>query len=82
MKYNVTVKRVEQREHKFQVDANSPEEAEDKALELACDHDFGQNSVSFADEEVVSVEGVGTTQLTHALAKIEELQKIAASKGE
>lgn len=62
MKYNVTVKRVEQREHTFEVDADSPEEAEEKALESACDHDFNQNSVSFADEEVVSVEGEGSAE--------------------
>lgn len=55
MKYQVTVRRKEHREHIFEVDAESREEAEDKALEDSCDHDFGENQVHFADEEVVFV---------------------------
>jgi len=55
MKYQVTVRRKEHREHVFEVDAESREEAEDKALEASCDHDFDQNTVHYADEDVTFV---------------------------
>jgi hypothetical protein len=55
MKYQVTVRRKEYREHIFEVDAESREDAEDKALEASCDHDFGQNTVHYADEDVTFV---------------------------
>lgn len=55
MKYKVTVRRVEYRENVFTVDAESAGEAEDMALEASSDHDFNQNSVSHADEEVMNV---------------------------
>ena len=55
MTYQVTVRRTEHREHTFKVEALSREEAEDKAMEAACDHDFGQNTVCHAEEEVASV---------------------------
>lgn len=54
LKYQVTVRRNEYREHTFEVEANSREEAEDKALEASSDHDYSQNTVHYTDEEVVS----------------------------
>lgn len=53
--YKVTIKRIESREHTFTVVAGSKESAEELAIEESYDHDFNQNSVSFADEEIVSV---------------------------
>lgn len=55
MKYNVTVRRKEHREHIFCVEAGSEEEAEDNALEASCDHDFNQNTVHYANEDVTCI---------------------------
>lgn len=53
MKYEVLIVRIEHRKHLFFVDAESLEEAEDKAIEMSCDHDFNQNPVHWAEEEIV-----------------------------
>lgn len=55
MKFQVTVRRAEYRSHVFTVDASSPDEAEEVAMDEAGDHDFSQNSVNHADKEVVMV---------------------------
>lgn len=55
MKYKVTVQRIEYREHGFVVGGATLEEAENNALEEAGDHDFRQNTVCHADEEVTQV---------------------------
>jgi prephenate dehydrogenase len=60
MKYQVTVRRKEHREHVFEVEADSREEAEDKALEASYDHGFNQNQVHYADEDVTFVSAPNT----------------------
>lgn len=55
MKYAVTIQRTEYREHQFQVDADSEDEACDIAMDSVCDYDFGDSPVSSADETVTSV---------------------------
>jgi len=53
MMYRVTIVRQEHREHVFEVEADSMEEAEEKATEESYDHDFGQDKVHYAGQEVV-----------------------------
>lgn len=55
MKYKVTIRRKEYREHVFEVDAKSRAEAEGLAVEASWDHDFGQDRVDHAEEEVISI---------------------------
>ena len=56
MKYLVTIRRKEYREHVFEIDgATSRGEAESEALNMSCDHDFSENTVCHADEEVVYI---------------------------
>ena len=67
MKYQVTVRRKEHREHIFEVEANSSEEAENKALEESCDHDFGMNTVHYADEDVTFVSEPNNARNIHSI---------------
>jgi hypothetical protein len=54
-KFDVTVQRAEYREHTFTVSANSPGEAQEKALDAACDYNFLDSPVHSAKEEVVAI---------------------------
>lgn len=54
-KYKVTIRRVEHREHVFEVEADSKDEAHDLGLEASFEHDFNESPVHHADEDVVSV---------------------------
>ena len=49
MRYEVTIQRIEYREHPFIVEACSDEDAEQMAMELASNHDFAQETVEGAD---------------------------------
>jgi hypothetical protein len=55
MKYRVTVVRIEQREHTFEVEATSPWTAEDAGLEEASNYDFRQNHASSVKNIVTTV---------------------------
>lgn len=57
-KYLVNVCRKEYRTHQFEVEADSPEEAEELAIEDSYNHDFRQDAVCHADAEVILVERV------------------------
>jgi hypothetical protein len=52
--YLVTVSRTETRNHVFCVSAESREEAEELAIENSYDHDFREDRVVHADENVTS----------------------------
>lgn len=54
-RYVVRIRREEHRTHDFEVLAASSENAEELARKAADDHDFLQNSVCFAEEDVISV---------------------------
>ena len=58
MKYLVTVRRKEYREHVFTIEASSKLDAEALALSAADDHDFSENSVDYADEDVVEIKEI------------------------
>ena len=55
MKFLVTVQRTEYKSHEFEVEADSPEAAEDAALDAVGDFDFNCATVGNAEESVVSV---------------------------
>lgn len=57
-KYLVNVCRKEYRTHQFEVEADSPEEAEALAIKESYNHDFRQDAVCYADADVVLVERV------------------------
>ena len=58
MKFNVTIQRTEYREHVFEVEADSPEEAVEKAEEESCDYNFYNSPISSATEEVIAVKDI------------------------
>lgn len=53
--FAVKIQRTEYREHTFYVDAATKSAAETAGLLAACDHNFLDDTVSSAHEEVVSV---------------------------
>jgi hypothetical protein len=55
MKFKITIRRIERREHTFEVEAKSAAEAQDLALENSADHDFGEDRVLHSEEEVVHI---------------------------
>ena len=55
MKYLVTVTRTEHRDHTFVVEARNKEEAEELGLEMSNDHEFDEDEICYANEEVTSV---------------------------
>lgn len=56
MKYLVTIVRKEYKENVFEVEADSPDAAEELAYEKSEDFDFTQVPVKSADEEIIAVE--------------------------
>jgi hypothetical protein len=52
VKYDVTVQRVEYREHVFRVDGENDSDAFHAGLEAACDYDFHNSPVYSASENV------------------------------
>ena len=54
--YEVLVARREIRTHTFRIQADSPEEAQDRAQELLDSHVFSADSVTFATEEIVNID--------------------------
>ena len=62
MQYDVTIQRAEYREHTFRVEAENEDEAQDAAMEAACDYNFLDSPVDSADEEVISITRVKGAQ--------------------
>jgi hypothetical protein len=62
-KFAVTVRRVEYREHTFEVEADNSAQAEEEVFNSdagASDHDWRDSPVCHADEEVVTVSACST----------------------
>jgi hypothetical protein len=55
MKFNVTVQRTEYREHTFLIEADSEDDAWYAGLSAANDHNFGEDRVTEAGEEVTAI---------------------------
>lgn len=56
MKFKIVIQRIEHREHTFEVEAASSAAAQNLAFEISANHDFNQNQVHYATEELVSIE--------------------------
>ena len=53
--YDVTVQRIEYREHVFRVEADDPDAAYKAGLEAATDYNFGDSPIDLGEEQVVHV---------------------------
>ena len=74
MKYSVTVRKAEYRDHTFEVEATSKEAAKDVAQTLARDYDFRDDSTLGSDDEAEY-----TTAILD-LVTLEELEQSTADK--